>query len=73
MISSMMSQESVMEIQIWIINHHEWNMDFYKSFMIIEHSYALTYFQNSRTMEIHGTNDDSWHGVWNDKRITKNL
>ena len=49
-----------MEIQISIINLHNWNIDFYDSFMITEHSYPLTDFQNSRIMEIHDTSDDSW-------------
>ena len=46
----MMTHESVGEIQIWSMNLHKWNMDFYQSFMITEHSYPLTYFQNSRIM-----------------------
>ena len=41
-------------------------MDFYKSFIKIEHSYPLTDFQNSRIMEIHHTNDDSWCDLWID-------
>ena len=49
-----------MEIQISIINLHNWNIDFYDSFMITEHSYPLTDFQNSMIMEIHDTSDDSW-------------
>ena len=39
--------------------------------MIIEHSYPLTDFQNSRIMEIHDTSDDVWCNLWNEKCITK--
>ena len=66
-----MAPESVIGIQIWIINLHELNADFYKSFMMIEHSYQLSDFKNSSIMDIHGINDNSWCYLWNDKRITK--
>ena len=53
----------------------QWNfmikptLDLYKSLMIIEHLYPLTYFQNSRIVEIHRTIDDSRCDLWNDKKL----
>ena len=38
---------------------------------MIEYSYPLTNFQNSKVMEIHGTYDGPCWDLWNDKRIAK--
>ena len=67
----MVTYESVLEIQIWIISLHNWNMDFIKIMHDKKHLYLLTDFQNSRIVEIRGTNDDSWYNWWNHTSLTK--
>ena len=64
----MVTHESMMEIQIKIINRL---IGFYKPLMITQHSYPVTDFINVTIMEIDGTDDDSKCDLWNNKRITK--
>ena len=63
-----------MQIQIWIRDLHNLTLDFYESFIVINNRQSFistNTLLKTKNMEIHGTNDDSWSDLWNDKRITK--